>query len=283
MAKIPKTSKGRKRLYEVSIVAWFDLLGYGTMLEKANFDPTQKSAWDALVRLDNFQKFVATHANKYFPIHAINDGVIIYKDLSPRSNSVTFAFLDRAISLFKKYNEFDKSNGFPGARMVIATGFRVRIKEEISPIQERIIENLKKRLKAKLITSNQAIDEAYHSHPHFGLIPQIQANFAFTKAYLVDNLGSKGGFGGANCYIDTAIFDLSKVRGIEFTQIIQWQQLGMSSNFGLLKAFDREVANKNQHVGLLDAFQVAENISSEENVTNLLREKTIRKTPLKYK
>ncbi len=90
----PKTAKGSKRLYEVNAAVWFDLLGYGSMLASVNFDPTEIEAQKAIKRLNEFHLFASKYACKNFIINAINDGIIIVKDLSPRARSVTFDFFD---------------------------------------------------------------------------------------------------------------------------------------------------------------------------------------------
>lgn len=195
---------------------------------------------------------------------------------------MTFAFLDRAIKLFQEFNKLDKDKGFPGARMVIAAGFRVRIKGSDLG-KAAYIKSIESRLREGVISSNQAINEAYKSRPYFGLLSELQANFAFTKAYLVDNLGSKGGFGGSNCYIDLSVFDVNSLKGVDFERVIDWEQMGMKGQFGLLSQFDRDSANQYNHQGFLDAFQIASKISHQENITNLLRESALKVDPLSYR
>lgn len=283
MTKQSKAKKGQKRLYEVSIAAWIDLLGYGSMLEKVNFDPTKPEAQNALRRLNDFHTFLLNASLRDFPIQAINDGAIIYRDLSPRGRSVTFAFFDRCIRLFQEINSIEKKQGYPGARMVIATGFRVRIKDQNLQAQQGYISNISNRIKQKLLSPLQAINEAFKSRPTFGMIPELQANFAFTKAYLVDTSGSRGGFAGPNCFIDLSMLDVSSGDWISFEKIVDWTDKGMSSQFGQLKTFDRDVANKTSHKGILDAYEIAEKISKQDNITNVLRQNIIKDNPLMYR
>jgi hypothetical protein len=37
-------------------------------------------------------------------------------------------------------------------------------------------------------------------------VPQLQANFAFTRAYEAEQSGSEGGFPGPNLFLDVAVF-----------------------------------------------------------------------------
>lgn len=275
MVKHPKTGRGTKRLYEVACVAWFDLLGYGSMLEKVNFDPTTSLADNALKRLNDFHHFSSKHACRYFRIHAINDGIIVFNDMSPRSNTKTFEFIDRLLKLFLEFNKFEKANGFPGARMVISTGFRVRIKEQVIQDEQKRLSNIFKRVANEIIGLPQAINEAFRARPYFAYLPELQANFAFTKSYLVDNAGSRSGFGGPNCYIDLALFNSDKIDWLEFDGIINWEGMGMKARYGKLKKFDRHLAINQKYKEILDAFDIAKNISAQDNITNILIDSTV--------
>jgi len=269
----PNTVKGSRRLYEVNAAVWFDMLGYGSMLEKSNFDPTKQESISALQRLRDFHAIAARHSSKHFHITAINDGIIAVKDLSPRAKSVTAAFIARALSFYTDFNKHDISNGYPGGRMVIATGFRVREIRDIAIPEHEQIKSIKKRLKDRQITVDQAINEAYKVRPHFGLLPEIQANFAFTKAYLVDNAGSKGGFGGAKCYLDLALFQKDELEGLTFSRIVEFEQMGIKGRFGELSFYDKEIVKEQD---FSDAFEIAHRISEQEDVANLLKANTFK-------
>src|SRR5665647_188008 len=272
-----KAVKGKRRLYEVGCVAWVDLLGYGSMLADASFDPTASISQKAISRLFDFHIITSKHAHRYFPIHAINDGAVVFRDLSPRTPSVTFDFLDRAIKLFQKINDFDKKNGFPGARMVIACGFRVRMNNQEIFQDHRKIKGIKEKLRNGLISADQAVSESISIRHNFGLIPELQANFAFTKAYLVEQGGSKEGFPGSNCFIDLSMFVKTIPDWISFEKQISWEKMGMKGMFGQFKSIDRVLANSSRHQGILDAFDIAENISIQDNISNVLVKSTIKK------
>ncbi|MBW8334816.1 MAG: hypothetical protein K0M40_22555 [Prolixibacteraceae bacterium] len=272
----PKTGKGKKRLYEVSCVVWVDLLAYGSMLAEANFDPTDAISQKAVVRLMDFHKITSEHAHRYFPIHAINDGAVIFRDLSPRTKSVTFDFLTRAINLYQKINDHDIGKGFPGARMVISCGFRVRTNNTEIFREHGKIKVIKAKLKKGSISADQAINESFSTRPNFGIIPELQANFAFTKSFLVDDGGTAKGFPGPNCYIELSMFTESIPDWISFEKHIGWEGKGMKATFGQFKSIDRELANSSCHEGILDAFDIAKNISIQDNITNVLVNSTIK-------
>ena len=265
-----KSAMGSIREVEVTCVAWMDLLGYGSMLKEGFFDPLNPLSLEAINRLHEFHKIVASKAKRNFNILALNDGVAIFRDLSPRSNDVTFDFIRNAIELHNSVNSFEQSKNFPGSRMIIATGFRVRGKNDIHyPDATNILLN---KLKMGQISPEQAIFEASRARPHFGIVPELQANFAFTKAYLVDSGGAKLGFPGPSCYIDLTMFDKSIPEWIVFKKIIPWKDMNMQANFGLLQELDVDKAVKLKIKGLLDALEIANVLSnSEESAKNLLK------------
>ncbi len=277
MSKNPKTAKGKRRLYEISCVCWLDLLGYGSMLAEASFDPTDAKAQIAIKRLFDFHEEASKHAHRYFPIHAINDGIVVYRDLSPRTKSVTFDFLDRAIKFYQSINEFDKQSGFPGARMIISVGFRVRKDNKNGFENHPQMKRIKERLQTKKMTVDEAVNEAFYTKPHFGLIPELQANFAFTKSYLVDAGGSKEGFGGPNCFIDLSLFESTLPKWITFDEKISWEKMGMKSVFGKLSCYKFNEAYAAQQKGVLDAFEIAKNISTKMEIVQDLTRSTIKK------
>lgn len=88
----PKVRKGAVRRIEVGAVGWLDLLGYGSMLSPVSFDPSHEKAQEAILRLNNFHEFSANFSNRYLKMLAMNDGVITFRDMSPRTNSVTYDF-----------------------------------------------------------------------------------------------------------------------------------------------------------------------------------------------
>ena len=109
--------------FQVAIVCWIDLLGYGAMLAEAGFNPLHGKASEALQRLRRFHQIVASHSFRLFPTLVMNDGAVAYRDLSLRSRGPTYDFLTRAWKLFKHIKEDENGHGFPGARAVLAVDF----------------------------------------------------------------------------------------------------------------------------------------------------------------
>jgi hypothetical protein len=273
-----KTAKGSMRKVEVSCVAWIDLLAYGSQISAAGFNPAHEDADAAIQRLERLHQAVSEKANRYFPTLAMNDGIIAYRDLSPRAHSVTFDFLSRSIDLFHHINAIDRDElGHPGARMVVAPGFRVR---RILNFEQHLNDGKGKRIKQKLkegtITPEQAVNEALKARQFFDSTPELQGNFALTRAYLADESGSAAGLGGANCFIDLSLFAALPPDWITFSKTVAWSSRGMAATFGCLNSIDHEAASAVQNKGILDAFEIAKSLSNDQAIEAKLRQERFR-------
>jgi hypothetical protein len=136
----------------------------------------------------------------------MNDGAAAYRDLSLRTNSVTYDFLSRAWSLHGEIMAAENRTGDPGARMILATGFRMLGRRAGLDERGRQVRSIIERLEKGEITAGQAIADGERLRSTFDVVPQLQANFAFTKAYLAEQSGTKGGLPGAHCFVDMSMF-----------------------------------------------------------------------------
>ena len=255
-----KNTKGRKGVrypYEISLCAWIDLLGYGSMIKSSNFDPSDVNAKMAVNRLREFQEIIIKSSNRLFNVLISNDGAAFYRDLSPRTSSVTCDFLQRAIDVFYKVNEHEKKNGYYGARMVITTGSRARMDPQ-TLIGHKTLDNILKNYKNGSLSTEEAIRIAYISKPLGSIVPELQANFAFSKAYIIDGLGSRCGFNGNNCFIDTTIFKKNVNNWISFSKYVDYNDGPVSVKLGCLKHFDKDKLIQSD---LLNAFEIAKKLN----------------------
>lgn len=267
-----KVSKGEKRGIEVAASLWVDLLGYGAMLEKAQWDPTSEEATIAVERIVRFQNLVSKHSNRHFPTFVMNDGAIAFRDMSPRSRGVTFDFLKRSIDLHREINELDTGAGHAGARAVLAVGFRVRRHVNYtSRLQNGEGKTIKEKLAAGVIHGEQAINHALMARHHADSTPELQHNYAMTKAYLVDAGGSKMGFGGPNLFVDLNLFRGEPPAWISFSNKTAWEARGMQGSFGTFAELDRLAANATKFPEVRDAFEIAEALSPNPDIVRLIR------------
>ncbi|AIC29760.1 hypothetical protein IE4771_PB00025 (plasmid) [Rhizobium etli bv. mimosae str. IE4771] len=270
----PIVSKSASYPFQVSIACWIDLLGYGGMIAAADFNPLHNKSREALRRLRDFHKIVASHSARHFPTLVMNDGAVAYRDLSLRSPSVTYDFLIRSWELFNEIKSLETAAGHPGARMVLACGFRMRGRRAGMDASAGQLRSILARLQEGRIDSEQAIREAASVRPTFDIIPQLQANFAFTKAYVAESSGKAGGIAGANFYVDLAIFDQLGLDWITLGEAINWShpRLGLSADFASVLGVNWRNRTPVAPEGVRDGLQIAEQLTGDPNVLDALRQ-----------
>lgn len=175
----------------ISATAWVDLLGYGSMIAEAELNPIDPRAKAAVTRLRTFHRVVAEHSNRYYRTLVINDGAVAYRDLSLRDNGVTHDFLQRSHQLFNDISESEHRNDWPGARMVVGLGFRARGSRRGIDDAERRVDMILAEMTAGNIGAAEAVRQAASIQRYSDGIPQLQANFAFTRSYVAESAGSR--------------------------------------------------------------------------------------------
>ena len=275
----PKFAKGTRRKVEVSCTAWIDLLGYGSAIAEAGFNPFSPMAARALERLQDFHEIVVSHSHLNLPLFIMNDGAAAYRDISVRTNFVTRDFICRCFALFTDINEREARKEFPGARMVIAPGFRVRAPYTDRIYQSGKLDSIRSRLADEEISVNQAVMEAWSTPPRGGIVPELQANFGFSKAYLAEQSGSKGGLPGANCYIDTALFSDPLPTWMELGPEIQWSHktLGLKASFKRVVLMNPPTNDHHKKTpGILDAIEIAKRLTADSQILEAFHKGRIR-------
>lgn len=224
-------------------VTWVDLLGYGTMLRECNFDPTSKEAKNALIRLENFNRLSIKHSASVFPILQINDGIVSWRELSFRTKSVTQDFIDRSLAFFYELTDMEKQNSFPGPRMVISVGVRMKMESNKKEVAKQRAEYLLKQIQEEKITYEQAVYTACSFYDFCNGVNALQANFAFTKSYLAEESGRKGGFEGNNAFIDMSFFakDSLDLECISFDKQFSWEAYkGLETTYAKVINYNRD-------------------------------------------
>jgi hypothetical protein len=269
----PLVRKSAMFPFQIAVVCWLDLLGYGAMIAEADFNPMHSKAVDAMKRLRSFHRTIADHSARTFPTLVMNDGAAAYRDLSMRSRAPTHDFLMRAWRLFQSIQKEEEANGFPGARVVLATGFRMRGRRAGMDATAAQFQSVMRRFQAKEISADQAIREAAHIRRPFDIIPALQANFAFTKAYIAESSGSKGGLVGANFFVDLALFEAPTPPWVVKAETVPWsnEQLRMKASFARILDLPRYRHLRGGPLGIRDGLEVAQHITGDRNVLDALR------------
>lgn len=261
---MPDFSFKKQSPYPLSVVAWVDLLGYGSQIAKAKFDLTNEHSIEATQRIRRFHKLCANHSARNFPSLVINDGCAFYRDLSLRTNSVTYDFLRRSYAFFRAVQNDEAFYKMPGARMVIAAGFRSRGRKAGDDPSAGQLNSILKRMSDGKISSEQAVREAARMPRKLDVVPQLQANYAFTKAYVAESSGQAGGFSGACLFVDTTLFQKSeKAVWIKMGSPFSWADpaRGLKGEFSVIEDFEDHGNVDPAPVFYRSGLQVAEKLS----------------------
>jgi hypothetical protein len=130
-----------------------------------------------------------------------------------------------------------------------------------------------RRFQEKKIGAEQAISEAASIREDFDIVPQLQANFAFTKAYVAESTGSAGGLGGPNFYLDLSILARPLPPWIELGSAIDWShaRLGLRTTFASVHGLPYRRHAEGGPVGILDGLQIAQVLAENPDVLSALR------------
>lgn len=259
--------------FQVSIACWIDLRGYGASIAAANFNPMHREAAPAIKRLRRFHEIVAAHSHRRFPTLVINDGAIAFRDLSLRSRNVGFDFLCRSWNLFKAVNAAEPHDDYRGARAIVAVGFRSRGRRRSRGFSSDHFSSIMERLASGALSQEQALFEAASVQPHFDIVPQLQANFAFTKAYLADETGGSSGLTGSNFYADNALFDPGCPPWIDAEGPISWEheKLGLKAEFLRIKDLQLRHHPEGDPIEVRDGLHVAKALAPDSSVMDAIQ------------
>ena len=184
--------------YEVKqcLCCWYDLLGYGSPFVKSKWDLNNESCKSNFYRIENLRLLFTTSlaAKPLGTRLTFNDGFASTIDVDPITSDSYYEsllFLEGAIQDFEAINLDDKRRNFPGVRGIITLGQRFSYD----------CCNSSYDLLSKRTTS-------YHPM-------EFQMNTAFSKAFLMEESGSKAGISGNNLYIDIEVFHYLKSAALE--------------------------------------------------------------------
>lgn len=205
------------------ICLWSDLLGFGNPFFKNNWMLTPQDWISVQKRLFIAQSIAIRHYTVNNKLLILNDGIastsVIVHDVDKPQRFVNIyseegevidqiasanallqlsLFINSAVQIHQRINMAEREVGLPGTRTVLAFG-------QCAPyIPPRIIKDdfrlssFEKR--ANHGVENNREDETILYNPY-----SFQMNTAFSKAYIIESIGSKGGITGANLYLDDSV------------------------------------------------------------------------------
>ncbi len=227
----------RPIIARATMIGWIDLLGYGGQIAEANFDPKHPRAKTPINRLRKFHKIVREHSSSKFRTLTINDGAAAYRDHHKVSPKFAYDFIRQCWKLFKAVQEQDPI----GARMVIATGQRAMgSRAGIEQVQSDFSKILN-RFSNGEISLDEAHEKAQHVQRYSDIIPQLQSNYAFSKAYIIEESGSTYNIQGQECYIDLDFFINQETNPTWITTDtpVYWEKKGLTATVAPIKSINK--------------------------------------------
>lgn len=173
------------------LCCWCDLLGYGKAFVESGWnlrDSRCQKNFERIAKLGKQLTFTLA-ARQVGTKLIFNDGFASTIDIVPTNKERymdILYFIEGIIQDFQSLNITDKRNGFPGARSVLSIGHRFSYdgcNHSYDLLQNRTT--------------------AFYPN-------EFQMNTAFSKAYIMEESGSKANISGSNLYIDRAVFDFLK-------------------------------------------------------------------------
>ncbi len=218
-----------------------DLLGYGSQIAAAGLNPLDTNAVDARERLIQFGKIVKAHSRRFFPSLVVNDGAAFFRNLSFRGKHNTVDFLNAIVRAHYAVKNADKI----GARTVVSVGFRDKAFVSRMDELKRIAQIFAKKVERRTKSIEDIILDALATTSGFNQVPALNANYAFTKSYIVDGFGSKGGFAGPDIFVESGIFSnvlpRDYAKNVVHTEIFARQYTYL--NVRRMKATEKNVAD----------------------------------------
>ncbi|WP_300502407.1 MULTISPECIES: hypothetical protein [Muribaculaceae] len=188
---------------------WSDLLGFGSPFYENNWSITINKWIDIHDRLLNAHTIAFRNCSPNERALILNDGIA--KVFNPQNDPYRNYLLD--ISVFLRgivlthldINKLEKENNLPGTRSVLAFGENLSYIESEIKLDDFYLNYSKKNPDECSEGAKKAGNPTIVYNPS-----QLQMNTAFSKAYILESLGSKGGLHGHHFYIDNSVIDSLK-------------------------------------------------------------------------
>lgn len=187
---------------------WSDLLGFGDMFFKNDWQLNETQKKEIYSRLQQAHNTVLYYSSPFNERNLIlNDGIAkvfkVKKDFFAKTklNEIGF-FLRTAIQVHVNINHTEISNNLPGCRTVIAFGEGVQYLTEEVRFDDYVLNYTKPKGKKISDIAKENGNPIIIYNPI-----ELQMNTAFSKAYLLENCGSKRGLDGNNLYIDESVIN----------------------------------------------------------------------------
>ena len=187
-----------------SLCCWSDLLGFANPFVESNWVPTDDVLAGVYERISKAHQCVyRTILSADDFLLALNDGIVRTCDADALTHLDHLSMWFRAcVMAHLDICNSESKAGFPGCRTVIAYGIRL-IHSHVEIRFDDLVLNYTKADPSQVSRIAQR-----SGNPLIALNPsQLQLNLAFSRAYLLDQGGSKIGLAGAHLFIDQSVID----------------------------------------------------------------------------
>lgn len=186
------------------ICSWSDLLGFGSMFSDHSWRLSPQQWSTVATRLTTAYEIHCSHLAMFQEyVLVLNDGVVRTKLLANDEHPVFFLslWLREIVRSHIAVNESEKALGYPGTRTTVACGDKMDYSFDEVRLDDVVFNYTKPAGDVSSIAQKTG-NPVLISNPS-----PLQMNTAFSKAYILDSLGSKSGLGGAKLFLDESVLE----------------------------------------------------------------------------
>ncbi len=203
-----KKIEARREINTKDVICfWSDLLGFGNIFFERNWNLNSENQISIFNRLktahSEFLRLTIPHGEKSL---ILNDGLVKVGIVDQLNHpDLIGLFLRGCIWTHMKINEKELESNLPGCRSIISFGQSIDYLEEEIKFDDYVVNYSKKD------SDNLSSVASENGNPTLVYNPSaFQMNTAFSKAYILDSLGSKYGIENNKIYIEHSVLDFAK-------------------------------------------------------------------------
>jgi hypothetical protein len=186
-----------------SFCCWTDLLGFGADIYRAKWEPS-KRLWKSI-----FNRITEAHRECYRKIDLLTEFVLTLNDGIVRCVNLTDIHQIQQLSMWLRecvlthnlINTREKQKHLPGARTILAHGKKLIHGPSELTLEDFVLNYTKRDPNGPSRLPRRLAERVIASNPE-----PLQLNLAFSKAYILDRLGSKRGISDGHFYVDESVF-----------------------------------------------------------------------------
>lgn len=202
-----------------SICFWTDLLGFSAPLLECNWKPSDE-LWTTIV--DRLRHAHGAFTSNVVSLTArtmiLNDGLGCVLNVDKIGLNDISWFLMTCIRAHIEINMYERQNGLPGARSVLAYGEGIEYFPPSITADDYIFRYTRKNPMEMSVLAKTIGNPTIVYNP-----VDFQMNTAFSKAFLIDEIGSGQQISGNMFYIDQSFFDMVTTKA-SFKSQIEWTE-----------------------------------------------------------